>query len=110
MQPHSATEEVDMARHATHARKKSSNAATMRQRPSDRQVLVRLSSGEAEFLSAVVPSRRERARYLRRLLARAKARHERKELRDMFAAAAKDMTDNDRDERRAVVGAFSNRD
>lgn len=99
-----------MTRHTTQARKKSSSAATSRQRPSDRQVLVRLSTGEAEFLSAVVPSKRERARYLRRLLARAKARHEREELRNMFAAAAKDMTDDDRVERRAIVGAFSSRD
>lgn len=103
-------EEIDMARHGTQAGKKSASTPTTRQRPSDRQVLVRLSSGEAEFLSAVVPSKRERARYLRRLLTRAKARHEREKLRNMFVAAAKDMTDDDRDEGRAVVGAFSNRD
>lgn len=70
---------------------------------------MRLSSSETDFLSAVVPSKRQRAQYLRRLLARAKARHERKELTNMFAAAAKDLTDQEREERRMLVGGFANR-
>lgn len=100
-----------MRRQAVHARKKRSNAAA---RGADglsaRQVLVRLSSSEDDFLSTIVPSKRERARYLRRLLARAKVSHERKQLRNMFAAAAKDLADKEREQRRVLVGGFSNRD
>jgi len=72
-----------------------------------RQVLVRLSGDEAKFLATLVPPR-GRAKYLRRLLARDMARRERKALAAMFAAAAHDVTQGDRAERRALVGGFAN--
>jgi hypothetical protein len=98
-----------MRRQATQTKKKAAAAGRSAHRSSDRQVLVRLSSSETDFLSAVVPSKRQRAQYLRRLLARAKALHERKELTNMFAAAAKDLTDQEREERRMLVSGFANR-
>lgn len=72
------------------------------------QLLVRLSPSDEAYLATVVPEKRDRAAYMRKLLAREKARRERRELMEMFAAAAKDVTDEDRAERRALVGGFAN--
>jgi hypothetical protein len=72
------------------------------------QVLVRLSADEQAYLAEVVPEGRSRAEYLRRLLARDKARRDRRAAEAMFAAAARDVTDEERAERRDLAGAFAN--
>jgi hypothetical protein len=73
-------------------------------------VLVRLSAREGAYLDAMVPSQRERAGFLRELLVKEQARRERRNLAEMFRVAASTVSDEDRAERRTLIGAFSNRD
>lgn len=77
------------------------------------QILVRLSAQEARFLDQRAGGASHRAAFLRRLLARERARAERAELRAMFADAAASLTPAERKaegrERRMLVGGFAGR-
>jgi hypothetical protein len=73
-------------------------------------VLLRLTGAENAFLAEVVPSPRERARFLHRLLSREMEHHRRLARAAMFAAAAAEVDEEEKAERRSLLSAFSNRD
>lgn len=73
-------------------------------------VLLRLTGAEEAFLTEVVDSSRERARFLHGLLARAMERHRRLARAAMFAAAAAEVDEEEKAGRRVLVSGFSNRE
>lgn len=78
-------------------------------REGSRAVLLRLTAAEEAYLEEVVASQRERAQYFRYLLERDMARRRRRARAAMFAAAAGDIDEQERAERKALIGGFSNR-
>ena len=73
----------------------------------DRQVSVRIASDTDAWLEQRAGSGQNKAGFIRQLIERERARERERELLEMFNGAAAEVTEEDRDEREALLGGFA---
>ncbi|MGH7563649.1 MAG: hypothetical protein ACREK5_04405 [Gemmatimonadota bacterium] len=76
----------------------------------DTQVSLRISSRMEAWLARKAGRERSKAEVVRSLIEEEMAREEAARMTDMFDAAAAELTDEDRDDRDLVTGAFADRE
>ncbi|MGH7556420.1 MAG: hypothetical protein ACREMD_01300 [Gemmatimonadota bacterium] len=76
----------------------------------DTQVSLRISSRMEAWLARKAGRERSKADVVRSLIEEEMAREEAARMTDMFDAAAAELTDEDRDDRDLVTGAFADRE
>ena len=73
----------------------------------DHQISVRLPSETDAWLERRAGSSKNKAAFIRQLLERERAREREQELLRMFNRAAKELTEEDREERESLLGGFA---
>ena len=73
----------------------------------DRQISVRVAKDTDAWLELRAGSSQNKARFIRRLIERERARDREQELLAMFNKAAAEITKEDRDERESLLGGFA---
>jgi len=72
----------------------------------DRQISIRIGSETDAWLERRAGSSRNKAGVIRQIIERERAREREQELLRMFNRAAADVTEEDREERESLLGAF----
>ena len=73
----------------------------------DRQISVRIASETDAWLERRAGSSRNKAGFVRRLIERERDREREQELLEMFNEAAREVTEEDLDERESLLGGFA---
>jgi hypothetical protein len=73
----------------------------------DRQISVRIARDTDAWLEVRAGSSKNKAGFIRQLIERERAREREEELLDIFNAAAKEVTEEDLEERESLLGGFA---